>query len=150
MHRKFYPQTTVGVIYRHGGPSLTFTTHLDRLVSKLNREKSKFYIFGDYNLNLFKIDELPNISEFVNCMHSQNALNMINIATRFPIGNQLGRPSLLDHLWTNEPLRVKSIDLIVDPISDHRPILVVLKMNKYLTQPKPNNFFIRDLSLKAK
>ena len=61
---------------------------MENVINKLVREKANFYIFGDYNINLLKTDEKYNISEFVNSMHSHNALNMINKPTRFLIGNQ--------------------------------------------------------------
>ena len=141
-------KSTFGIIYRHEGPATipTFTSKMENVINKLVREKANFYIFGDYNINLLKTDEKYNISEFVNSMHSHNALNMINKPTRFPIGNQNGSPSLLDHIWTNQPTHVNSIDLIVHPISDHRPTLAILNVNTSKRRHIPNNYFVRDMA----
>ena len=77
-------------------------------------------------------------------MFSHNAVNMVNKATRYPIGNQRGDPSLLDHVWTNQPLLVKNIDLIVNPISDHRPTLVTIQEKFDLNQINQNITHTRD------
>ena len=111
-------KTTIGVVYRHCGRTdiPSFTRRLGNIVSKLNREHANYFILGDYNADLLKIDEFYQISDFVNNMHSLNAVNLVNIPTRFPIGNQVGSPSILDHFWTNQPTRVINIELIVNPI----------------------------------
>ena len=138
-------KSTFGIVYRHTGTTdiPSFTNRLEKIVRKLNSEKNNFYIFGDYNINLFDT-ETYNISEFANTMFSHNVVNLINKATRFPIGAQWGSPSLLDHVWTNQPLLVKNIDMIVNPISDHRPTLVTLQ-EKFDTNINNGNFtFKRD------
>ena len=83
-------KTTIGIIYRHGGsPSIPyFTSRIESILNKLNREKNNYYIFGYWNINLLKIREITNISDFVNSMHSHSTLNLVNKPTRFPIGNQ--------------------------------------------------------------
>ena len=141
-------KTTFGILYRHGGlPSIPyFTSKLEYIINKLKRERANYYIFGDYNINLLKTDEEYNISEFVNSMHSLNAMSMIDKPTRFPIGNQIGDPSLLDHLWTNQPAHVDSIDLIINPISDHRPTLVILKVCASRRKIIPKSYYIRDMT----
>ena len=141
-------KTTVGIIYRHRGEAAipSFTSRMENVLNKLNREKANFYIFGDYNINLLKTDRIYNISEFVESMHSNGALNLVNKPTRFPIGAQRGGPSLLDHLWTNQPLRIDKIDLIVDPMSDHRPTLVIVKLNKNIMKNTSRDYFVRDMS----
>ena len=87
-------KATVGIVYRHrGGATIPhFTARLDYVLNKLNRENANFYIFGDYNINLLNTDYTYNISEFVETMHSNGALNVVNKPTRFPIGNQNGAP----------------------------------------------------------
>ena len=115
-------------------------------MGKLNQEKANFHIFGDYNLNLIKANETPIINDFIDLMHMQGALNLINKPTRFPIGNQSGSPSLLDHWWTNQPMLVNSLDLIIDPISDHRPIFAIIKSNLSKSKLGLNNRYIRDMN----
>ena len=137
-----------GIIYRHPGLATipTFTTRIENIIEKLNQEKVTYYILGDYNINLIKTDEIHNISNFVNTMHSLGALNLVNKPTRFPIGNQIGAPSLLDHFWTNEMSYVSKISLIIDPISDHRPMLITIKSNKRPLNTPNSTQYIRDMT----
>ena len=111
------PINTIGIVYRHQGSTNipSFTSRMENILNKLNHERANFYIFVDYNINLIKTDDVHNISEFVNSMYSHSAVNLVNKPTRFPIGAQIGRPSLLDHLWTNMPFYVNKIDLIITP-----------------------------------
>ena len=140
-------KTTVGIVYRHNKTSIpSFSTRIENIVSKLIRENTNFYILGDFNMNLIKTHDIYNILDFVNTMHSLNAVNLVNKPTRFPIGKQRGGPSILDHLWTNEPFRVKKIDMIVNPISDHRPTLFILNIRKKIVSNCSRNYFIRDMS----
>ena len=140
-------KSTVGIVYRHHGkPSIPcFTSKMKNIIQKLNREKANYYILGDFNINLIKTDDEYNISDFVNTMHSLNALNLINIPTRFPQGRQNGNPSILDQLWTNQPHRINKIELIMDPISDHSPMLFVVKLHKNIAKPHPCSYFVRDM-----
>ena len=119
---------------------------MENILHKLNREKTNFYIFGDFNINLFLSKDSNNISDFVSSMHSHSASNLVNIATKFPRGKQHGSPSLLDHIWTNQPHFVKNIDLNINPISDHRPMLTIIKLNISKTTLYPVSYFIRDMT----
>ena len=105
-----------------------------------------YYIIGDFNCNLLKASEYPNIVEFANTMHSLSAVNVVNKPTRFPRGDQRGDPSLLDHLWTNQPHHISKVNLIIDPISDHTPMTFSISMNKKVSKTYPSNIFTRDWS----
>ena len=114
------------------------------MINKLNQEKANYYILGDFNCNLLKINKYPNIADFVNTMHSLNALNLVNKPTRFPRGKQHGRPSILDHLWTNQPHHISKVNLIKDDISDHSPMVFAIELNKKISKTYQNNIFTRD------
>ena len=49
--------------------------------------------------------------------------------TRFPRGDQLGAPSLLDHFYTNRENTVYNIGLLVSDISDHFPIIATIGLD---------------------
>ena len=89
--RRNAQKTTIGIVYRHqGSPNIpSFTSRMENILNKLNHERANFYIFGDYNINLIKTDDVHNISEFVNSMYSHSAVNLVNKPTRFPIGAQI-------------------------------------------------------------
>ena len=78
---------------------------------KLNNANANFYITGDFNANALKYDNpaYANVKSFIDMMHANSALNFVNKPTRFPRGNQLGEPSLLDHFYCN---RLNSIENI--------------------------------------
>ena len=46
-------------------------------------------------------------SEFIDMMYSYNAIMLVNRPTRFPIGDQPGDPSIIDHFYTNDPQSIK-------------------------------------------
>ena len=103
---------------------------MENIIKKLNHENANYHIIGDFNCNLLKAHEYPNILKFANSMHSLNAINVISKLIRFPRGDQRGDPSLLDHLWTNQPHHMSKVDLIINPISEHTPMVFSINMNK--------------------
>ena len=134
-------KSVIGIVYRHSSiPNIPcFTRKMENVINTLNREKANYYILGDFNCNLLKINKYPNIADFVNSMHSLNVLNLMNKPTRFPRGKQNGRPSILDHLWTNQPHHISKVNLIKDDISDHTPMVFSIEMNKKISKTYQNN-----------
>ena len=139
-------KSVIGIVYRHSNlPNIPcFTRKMENILNKLDSEKANYYVIGDFNCNLLKINEYPNIADFANTMHSLNALNLINKPTRFPRGNQRGDPSLLDHLWTNQPHHISKVDLIKHPISDHTLSVFSIELNKKVSKTYQNNIFTHD------
>ena len=84
---------------------------------------------GDFNINSLQYDDFSNIKDFVDMFHSQSVVNLINKPTRFPIGAQLGSPTLLDHFYTNSPNKISHVGLLVSDISDHFPIVSIISEN---------------------
>ena len=104
---------TIGVIYRHNDKTKIniFNEYIESVLVKLNQSKSNFYICGDFNIDTLRWEEFPIISDFIDTMYSHNASMLINKPTRFPIGNQTGSPSILDHFYTNDVGKVKFWDI---------------------------------------
>ena len=126
----------IGVVYRHTGMtdipffSRTLEKNLKKITNVKNKN-SKFYIVGDFNLDAAKIDQFPNISDFVDMMYSYNAIMLVNKPTRFPIGNQRGDPSIIDHFYTNDPLSIKTFGIVINGISpDHLSLFAIIE-NKF-------------------
>ena len=88
---------------------------------------------GDFNINSLHYDQFPCIRNFVDMIHSYSAVNLINKPTRFPVGAQLGSPTLLDHFYTNKPNKVRHIGLLVNDISDHFPIVAIISEKMKVT-----------------
>ena len=124
-------KTTFGIFYRHPGFADIpfFQRKLDLSLEKLDREKNSYFLMGDFNINSLLYDDNSNIRDFVNMIHSHSVVNLINKPTRFPIGAQLGSPTLLDHFYTNHPNKIGNIGLLVHDISDHFPIVAIINEN---------------------
>ena len=145
-HRTRGKSSTFGVVYRHCGSTEIpfFQRKLETVMSRLNQKNSDFYIVGDFNCNVLKYDEIPNVKSFIEMMYSNSAVNLVNKPTRFPRGDQWGTPSLLDHFYTNQPSKVKNLGLLTDDVSDHFPIVATISM--HACRDKNNNVspYIRD------
>ena len=138
-------KTTIGVIYRHNGIAniKTFNEYIETVLIKLNKSKSNYYICGDFNIDTLRWEEFPIISDYIDTMYSHNASMLINKPTRFPIGNQIGAPSILDHFYTNEAEKVKNIGLLINDITDHLPIFAVIQTTRS-HEVKNKNILVRD------
>ena len=99
---------------------------LEKSLDKLNNSRNSFYLMGDFNLNALHYGQFSYVKDFLDMIHSHSVVNLINKPTRFPIGAQLGSPTLLDHFYTNKPNKVRHIGLLVNDISDHFPIVTVI------------------------
>ena len=95
---------TVVALYRPPNGSLyTFTDELLSILHDPILSKSEVIVTGDFNINLLNYENsCPGIRGFVNSMFSCSFLPVITKPTRFPSGEQLGQPSLLDHIWYNK------------------------------------------------
>ena len=140
----------IGVVYRHNGKTDIpfFQRSLVKNMKKMTstRYKSaKFYIVGDFNMDVLRLNEFHNISDFIDMMYSYNAVMLVNKPTRFPIGNQLGSPSIIDHFYTNDPPSVKNFGIITNSISaDHYGLLAIIEDSTIRKKEKPRDIFIRD------
>ena len=130
---------TIGLVYRHPGVTDIpfFERRLEKNMSKLNCSNSNFYIFGDFNVNCLRYNEIPNIRSFVDMMHSNSAVNLVNKPTWYPIGAQRGRPSLLDHFYTNRVETVHNIGILANDISGssgHFAVVATISANAKKTK----------------
>ena len=145
-HKNRGKRSTFGIIYRH--PGFTdipfFQRKLECTLNKLNRSRNSFFIMGDFNINSLQYDNLANIKDFFDMIHTNSTVNLINKPTRFPTGAQLGSPALLDHFYTNQPNKVDKIGLLVSDISDHFPIVTIISENMKKIHESEVHPFVRD------
>ena len=137
---------TIGLIYRHPGVTDIpfFERRLEAIMSKLSCSNSNFYIFGDFNVNCLKYDEVPNIRSFIDMMHSHSTVNLINKPTWFPVGNQWGRPSILDHFYTNRVETILNIGVLARDIAPgHFAVIATISANAKKVQMKDIYPYIR-------
>ena len=121
------PNVLVGVFYRH--PSRNNQLFLEKLkitLKKINREKKKTIICGDFNLNLLNFENDKQVSSFLNSMFQNNFQPCITEPTRITNAN---KPSLVDNIFINcfdDPISGN----ILEHISyDHLPNFVILNHN---------------------
>ena len=118
------PNVLVGVYYRH--PSKNnhlFQEKLKCVLKKVNKEKKKTIICGDFNLNLLNFEHDKQVSSFLNSMFQNNFQPCITEPTRITNAN---KPTLVDNIFINcfdDPI----CGNILEHISyDHLPNFVVL------------------------
>ena len=140
----------IGVVYRHNGQtdipyfSRSLEKNLKKMTSSRNKD-SNFYIVGDFNMDVLRISEIPNISNFIDLMYSYNSVMLVNKPTLFPIGNQQGSPSILDHFYTNNPLSITNFGIIANGISpDHFGLLTIIENTSSKTKEKQPDIWIKD------
>ena len=86
----------VGVIYRQPNtPYRPFLSRLCHLTEKLNRDKKRFMIVGDININYLKYNLTRKITEYVNTLKSSGCNFHCNLPTRI-FKNSI---SCIDHVF---------------------------------------------------
>ena len=120
--RKHGMNVIIGAVYRHPNDSNfdCFTKKLKDLLAKLKNEKKRFYIFGDFNLNMFKA--LPKIERFCNIFYKHNFKLLITKPTRTS-------GTLIDHIYTNDKIKSGFISGIVTETEEkftHHPIYCIV------------------------
>ena len=132
----------IGSVYRPGTkcPGLNFTEQfaqfsdiLSNILSELGSKYDKVYIFGDFNLDLLKINENKFISEYVDNLFSFGFLQIVTKPTRISVNSA----TLIDHILTNSLNESFESFLLCWQISDHLPLVHNLTFKKSkLVHPK--------------
>ena len=111
----------IGTVYRHIKSDLQcFTEKLEGLLAKLKNKNKRFYIFGDFNLNMLK--DLPKIERFCHIFQQHNCKLLITKPTRTS-------GTLIDHIYTNDKIESGSISGIVTETQEkftHHPIYCII------------------------
>ena len=124
---------TIAAIYRPNNKYehiREFRKELSPILKSLLFKKSNTVILGDLNIDLLTHNEDKETNELLNLMQIFNYTPIITRATRFPEGNQLGNPALLDHMFMNFTPPCHSSILHFD-ITDHLPVF----LNFHLPHP---------------
>ena len=109
----------VGVVYRHPGNNVAeFTDTFNTCLTKLNGSNRKFFVMGDFNINLINTEQ-PAVRDYVNMLNANGTFSLITIPTH------VGRHSatLLDHFYTNSGDMATQSYVLGSVITDHYPIL---------------------------
>jgi len=111
----------VGCVYRPPGADVAiFTAYFDIILSKINKERKKCYIAGDYNIDLLKHDSHVLTSDYINCIFSHHFYPTINKPTRITATSA----TLIDNIITNVCQSQFTPSILYADISDHLPIII--------------------------
>jgi len=125
----------IGSIYRPGTkcPGITFSDQfaqfsdtLSNLLSDLGSKYDNVYIFGDFNLDVLKLEENKFISEYIDTLFSFGFLQLVTKPTRVSANSA----TLIDHILTNSLCEHFDSYILCHHISDHFPIFHTLNLKK--------------------
>merc|ERR1711881_330116 len=92
-------------------------------MGSLNEKKKKFYIVGDFNINLMKFNVSTPITNYMNAISSTGCGVFINLPTRIENGSR----SCLDHVYSNLPTENLENHIILSDVTDHFATLTKVK-----------------------
>jgi len=122
----------VGCVYRPPGADVAvFTAYVDTILSRINKERKKCYIAGDYNIDLLKYDTHIPTSDYINCIFSHHFYPTVNKPTRITATSA----TLIDNIITNVCQTQFISSILYADISDHLPIIIQTD-----SKLKKNNF----------
>jgi len=118
----------IGNIYRlpkHTNENYeTFIKEFSHVFHKLDRPSVNVAVFGDFNIDILKSQEVPNINEFLDNMLSFGLIPKITLPTRFSHDNA----SLIDNAFcklTND-FATTTAGILTCNLSDHQPYFITL------------------------
>ena len=120
-------QVVVGVVYRHPNYNLnSFTDRLNDVLLKLSSEGNTAFMTGDFNIDLMRINLNKNVELYVNMVLGYHFENIVTSPTRITANSS----TLIDHFYNNNPAINVKTALILDDLSDHFPVVAIVKSKK--------------------
>ena len=111
------------MVYRLPDRNLNdFNNELDHLVSIVSKENKTVFLLGGWNMNLMSHLHHQATSDFLELLFSRMFFSMITRPTRITSHTA----SLIDNIFTNEPLNKCISGLFLNDISDHLPIFAII------------------------
>ena len=91
------------------------------LLDTLGRERKYCYLMGDFNINLLNFDKHAETTSFVDMLHAQSFVSLINRPTRVTKNSA----TLIDNIFTNCYCNIENTFqcLIYTDVSDHFPVV---------------------------
>jgi Reverse transcriptase (RNA-dependent DNA polymerase) len=135
----YRPNIPVGNLTSNDLTSL-FNEYLVEVLSKKELSKSNVYIFGDFNIDLLKIETNKLTADYVESLFSLGYLQIVTKPTRCIHGSS----TLIDHVLTNASQAQFNCCILLSRISDHFPIICTIESSK--DKPKKSTFSTRNFS----
>ena len=127
------------MIYRPPNTSLaSFNTDFFQFLEQLNYYSNKntnFLLAGDFNINI--LNQAENLTvKFLDNMYANNLIPTINLPTRITDHTA----TLIDNIYTTYR-NITNSSIIYCDITDHLPIILALKINKFHVINNKSRFF---------
>lgn len=147
INAKSKKKQVIGVFYRHPRQNYnSFMREYEKLLKNLNDKRMNFKIFGDFNIDYLRVSNSKTVEKFTDMVYSNGAFMPIKNPTRVPIHTEkccvgktnknnkkskkcnLGKGSIIDHLYLSDLNLIKNIGINVNDMTDHYPIFAIFKM----------------------
>ena len=128
----------VGIIYRPPNSKLNeFLSDLDLARGKISTKNKLVFLMGDWNLNLINHHCHKVTSDFLDLLYSRMFFPLITRPTRI----MASKNSLIDNIFTNDPLCPSISGLFLNDISDHLPIFSLILYDNITSEKVKYVFF---------
>ena len=132
----------IAAIYRHPKYDYqNFQYALLHSIEKLNKSNQKYYLLGDFNINVLQYNHSNKIKLYVDLLNCYDCKYILTRPTRIN-PSKLSRSSLLDHIYTNDCKNSIIPGIIITDTSDHFPI--TLKVDFRVQTSKSEDKWCRD------
>ena len=130
----------VGVIYRPPNDKLDqFKQSLSEILQKIDLQKKKCYIMGDFNVDLLKVEESRHSNDVLNCMFSSSFYSLISKPTK--------SATLIDNIFVNSLVDNFTSGLLSTDLSDHLPIFqITISLTQNTTKKKTKHRKITNIA----
>ena len=119
------------VIYCHPKQNLNrFHLSFEKVLELLSCKNVTYYIGGDFSINLLRNEN--KVKAYIDMTYSLGAIPLITHPTRVTDNSS----SLLDHVCTNNISGETHSYILLDDISDHKPVIVCSDSDLALKHPK--------------
>ena len=154
INRRNEKNVIVGIVYRPPDQNLNeFLCDLDIVLNKFSNENKSVFLLGDWNVNIMNHSKHEATSQFLDTLYSKMFFPLISRPTRLTAH----KASLIDNIFTNDPLSHAISGLFLNDISDHLPIFSfvsdkyrVPKAEKYISFRVKNEINVRQFQAELK
>ena len=100
----------------------------------LNKTRCKFYICGNFNINQLSYYTSSYAKCFTDSIMSLGCENVI----KKPIRITTNSATLIDHIYTNNKKNHITARILIDDISDHLPIFILIETKNIKVKSQKN------------
>ena len=112
----------VGVLYRPPNSKMReFEDELEKLLSKIVKENKLFFLMGDINIDMLKMNQVPSVDKFMCQLFSSSLYPLITKPTRIMDRSA----TLIDNILTNSLDDSNLRGILITDISDHFPVFTI-------------------------